>query len=96
MVRPQIVNTIEVVSELWVPVNVLIQQGEGTFSLRLVLRDAWPPASGQATRVDAGKVIHVPVWYGMPWEPAPINGNGIPADQIIAPAASGRLVSSRR
>ncbi len=94
MRTPQIVNTVEVISELWVPVGVLIQQGEGNFALRLVLRDGWPPACGQATRVDAGKVVHVPVWYGMPWHPSP--PAGIPIDQITAPEPGGRRVGLRR
>lgn len=94
MGTPQIVNTVEVISELWTPISLLIQQSDGSFSLRLVLRDARVPSSSQTTRVDPGKVIHVPVWYGMPWEPVP--GNGIPLEDILAAAPGNRLVGTRR
>lgn len=94
MGRPQVINTVEVISELWEPVSVLIQQGEGTMALRLVLRDAWPPAAGQATRVDAGQVIHVPVWNGVPWEPT--TAQGIPVHHILAPVRTIRLTPAQR
>lgn len=94
MRQAEIINTLEVMNELWIPVAVLVQQADGTFSLRLILRDAWPEARGQATRVDPGQVVHVPVWYGLPWEPLP--AVRIPIDHILAPVRSGPLTGIRR
>ncbi|MCX6023674.1 MAG: hypothetical protein NTZ05_18460 [Chloroflexi bacterium] len=88
------VNTIEIYNELWAPVAILANQGAGTLSLRLVLLDAWPNALGDSTRIEPGQVVHVPVWYGMPWRPSPLRR--IPLDEILAPFGARALIGLRR